>query len=86
MIEIIVSGAWLYVTCRLMCFRRNGARYRKWVSGAAYVLMCGAFARVVAILIQHQPTHLSEAAIALTVAVLVWRSRGNVAYMLGGRS
>lgn len=83
--EIIVVSAWLYVTCRLLCYQRNGARFRRWVSVSAYALMVGAFARAVAIGIEHQPAHWSEAAVALALAALTWRARGNVACMLGRR-
>lgn len=86
MLESIVIFTWLYVACRLVCFRRDGARYRFWVSVAAYVLMCGAFARAVAIGIEHQPAHWSEAAIALALAALAWRARGNVACMMRRRA
>ena len=76
---------WLYIALRLVSYRRDGARYRRLVGWAAYVLMVGAFARAVAIGIDHAPAHWSEAIVAVALAALVWRSRGNVAGLLRGR-
>ena len=81
---MLLALIWLYVALRLVCYQRNGARYRRAVSWAAYALMVGAFSRAVAISIEHAPAHWSEAIVAAAMAVLLWRSRGNVAGMLRG--
>lgn len=86
MVTLVLVFAWLFVAARLICYQRRGARYRFWVSLAAYALMVGAFSRAVLVAVERAPAHWTEAIVALALAALVWRARGNVACLVRARS
>lgn len=80
--ELIIALAWLYVSARLVCYERCGARYRFAMSVAAYFIIVGSFARSVAIFVNQDHPRWPEVLVALALAFLAYRAKGNVSAML----
>lgn len=74
------------ITClRLLCYRRDGARYRPLVSVAAWLLIASTGTTSLAIVLGRYPPddiHLGDVGIAVVVCVLSLTARGNVAAIL----
>lgn len=64
---------------RLICYRRGCSRYRPGVSFLAYVLIVCAGGQAIDTVVNAAHVTPWEAGFAAVIAVLVWRSRGNVA-------
>lgn len=78
----IAATTYLLAGLRIICFQRNGARHRRWVSLSAAVIAGCCFALVVEIVFLNAPAGFAQAALAVFLCVLLFRSRGNVADML----
>jgi len=81
----VVIAANVYSLAWLMTYQRGGARYKKWVSGFAWLLICALGGQVVEIGLNHALATLADAALACVVAVCVHHARGNVSCLLGNR-
>jgi hypothetical protein len=72
-------------TClRLLCYRRGLANHRLHISLAAWLLIVATGTSTLEILLDHGRASFGEAAIALTLYVLVHRAQGNVANIIRG--
>ncbi|MEB3733450.1 MULTISPECIES: phage holin family protein [Pseudomonadaceae] len=82
MLTTIIVLAYLLAALRLVCFNRNGYRYRWGVSLLASLLigalLCAAFDQI----LYRHPVSPWQALLALVLCVLVYRSRGNVAALM----
>lgn len=78
----VAALAYLLAGLRIICFQRNGARYRRWVSLAASAIAGCCLASAVEIVFLKAPAGFAQAALAVCLCVLLFRSRGNVADML----
>ena len=74
------------LTCaQLLLYRREGARYRPLVSGAAWLLIISTGANTIQMLIGAYPPddiHLGGAGIALVLCILTINADGNVAAII----
>lgn len=78
----VAATAYLLAGLRIICFQRNGARYRRWVSLSASGIAGCCLASAVEIVFLNAPAGFAQAALAVCLCVLLFRSRGNVADML----
>ena len=67
---------------RLLFFQRAGARFRRGMAVVAYVLFVCTGGEVIDVITRGFPVSVWQAGIAVVLAVLVWRARGNVAAMV----
>lgn len=80
---LLLVLVWLYVSIRLLCYQRNGARYRRTISILAWCITVMAFSRAVWLgWSTGEPTPL-ELAAALVIAAGAYRTKGNVAGLTG---
>lgn len=68
---------------RLLCYRRGRANYRAHVSWLAGMLIFATGTSALEILIGHGQTTLGRACIAVTLCILIFRAKGNVANIIG---
>lgn len=66
---------------RLVCYQRQGARFKRSISMLAYLLIVCLGGGAIDIVLNHSVVHWWQAGIAVVFAVLVWRARGNVAVL-----
>ena len=78
----VAAIAYLLAGLRIICYQRNGARYRRWVSLAASGIAGCCLASAVEIVFLKVPAGLAQAALSVCLCYLLFRSRGNVANML----
>lgn len=72
-------------TClRLLCYRRGLANHRLHISLVAWLLIVATGTSALEILLGHGHPSFGQAAIALTLCVLVHRAQGNVANIIRG--
>lgn len=90
MIEIIFQTIALlaYLICgiRIICFDPEGLRHRHGFSILATILIASFIGQSVHILFFKDPVTLWDAVFAVLLAVLIWRSKGNVAKLIWGVS
>lgn len=78
-IVLVAVMANLATALRLICYQRQGARYRLGMSLLAYALIVCTGGYAIDVVINHAPASPWVAGISLILAVLVFRARGNVA-------
>jgi hypothetical protein len=72
-------------TCiRLLCYRRGLANHRLHISLVAWFLIVATGTCTLEILLGHGHPSFGQAAIALTLCLLVYRAQGNVANIIRG--
>lgn len=64
---------------RLACYRRCGARYRPGMSVVAYLMFVFTGGQALDVVIRHSAVSPWQLGLAILLAVLVYRARGNVA-------
>lgn len=69
----------LATVARLVCYRRCGSRYRPGMAWVAYALVVCTGGQVLDVLTRQAVITPWQAGVAVVVALLVWRARGNVA-------
>lgn len=79
LIAWIVVAANVATAARLICYQRHGSRYRPMMSILAYLLIVCAGGQVIDIVVNHSSVSVWQAGMAVIVAALVLRARGNVA-------
>lgn len=67
---------------RLICYQRNGARYRRGISLVASAMIAAFLCGIIEVVFYQQTPSGSQAAVAVLLSLLVIRSRGNVAELL----
>ncbi|EOK5393413.1 hypothetical protein AO946_23380 [Pseudomonas aeruginosa] len=82
LIPLAAALAYLASALRLLCFQRNGARIRRGISLLACLLIGALICAGLEILLYQRPVSLWQAAIAVLLCILVYRSRGNLAALL----
>ncbi|KJC17438.1 phage holin family protein [Pseudomonas aeruginosa] len=82
LIPLAAAVAYLASALRLLCFQRNGARIRRGISLLACLLIGALICAGLEILLYQRPVSLWQAAIAVLLCILVYRSRGNLAALL----
>lgn len=82
LIPLAAAVAYLASALRLLCFQRNGARIRRGISLMACLLIGALICAGLEILLYQRPVSLWQAAIAVLLCILVYRSRGNLAALL----
>lgn len=81
-LSYVAAFAYLLAGLRIICYQRNGARYRRWVSLVASGIAGCCLASAVEIVFLKVPAGLSQAALAVCLCILLFKSGGNVANML----
>ncbi|MGE8688631.1 MAG: phage holin family protein [Achromobacter sp.] len=64
---------------RLACYRRCGARYRPGMSVVAYLMFVFTGGQALDVITRHSAVSPWQLGLAILLAVLVYRARGNVA-------
>ncbi len=82
LIPLAAALAYLASALRLLCFQRNGARIRRGISLLACLLIGALICAGLEIILYQRPVSLWQAAIAVLLCILVYRSRGNLAALL----
>lgn len=82
LIPLAAAIAYLASGVRLLCFQRNGARYRRGVSLLASLLIGTLLCSGLEILLYQRPVSVWQAVLAVLLCILVYRSRGNLAALL----
>ncbi|WP_022955775.1 phage holin family protein [Perlucidibaca piscinae] len=79
---LVTAMAYMITAIRLLCFPRNGARYRPLISLLASLTIAVLMSSAIVILLFHPVVGVDEALIALLLCVLVCRAGGNLAALL----
>ncbi|MNL67954.1 hypothetical protein D3C87_1926040 [compost metagenome] len=86
MVALLFIAVNLGTACRLMCYRRKGAKYRPGMSAIAYLMAVFTGGQGLDVLIRQGQlgywaggVSLWQLGIAVLLAILVFRARGNVA-------
>ena len=82
LLPMLAALAYIASALRLVCFQRNGARIRRGISLLACLLIGALFCAGLEILLYQRPVSPWQAAIAVLLCILVYRSRGNLAALL----
>ena len=82
LIPLAAALAYLASALRLLCFQRNGARIRRGISLLACLLIGALICAGLEIILYQRPVSPWQAAIAVLLCILVYRSRGNLAALL----
>lgn len=82
LIPLAAAVAYLASALRLLCFQRNGARIRRGISLLACLLIGALICAGMEIILYQRPVSPWQAAIAVLLCILVYRSRGNLAALL----
>jgi hypothetical protein len=82
LIQLAAAIAYLASGFRLLCFQRNGARYRRGISLLACLLIAALFCAGLEVLLYQRPVSPWQTAIAVLLCILIYRSRGNLAALL----
>ncbi|MFC2994867.1 phage holin family protein [Acinetobacter sichuanensis] len=90
MIEILFQAvaliAYLFCGLRIICFNSNGLRHRPGFSVLATILIASFMGQSVHILYFKDPVTLWDAVFAVLLAVIIYKSKGNVAKMIWSAS
>jgi len=78
-VALLFVVANILTVARLVCYRRCGARYRPGMAWVAYALVVCTGGQVLDVLTRQAVVSLWQAGVAVVLAYLVWRARGNVA-------
>lgn len=79
---LVTSSAYVIAAFRLLCFPRNGARYRPLISLLATTLIGCLLTGALHILFYRPAVTLPEAFIAVLFCIMVIRAGGNLAALL----
>ena len=82
LIPLAAALAYLASALRLLCFQRNGARIRRGISLLACLLIGALICAGLEIILYQRPVSPWQAAVAVLLCILVYRSRGNLAALL----
>lgn len=82
----ITLAAYLLGGLRLICYQRNGARYRRLISLAAVATIAACLCGAVEILFYRQHPSPSQTVLAVVACLLFVRSRGNLAHLFRGKN
>lgn len=82
----ITLAAYLLGGLRLICYQRNGARYRRLISLVATAIVAACLCGAVEILFYHQQPSPSQTVLAVVICLLCVRSRGNLAHLFRGKN
>jgi hypothetical protein len=82
LIQLAAVVAYFASGLRLLCFQRNGARYRRGISLLACLLIGALLCAGIEILLYQRPVSPWQTAIAVLLCILIYRSRGNLAALL----
>jgi len=81
-LTVVTVLAYALGALRLICYQRNGARYRRGIGLLASALIAAFLGGIVEIVVFRQLPGGAQAALAVLLTMLVIRSRGNVAELL----
>lgn len=82
LVQLAAAIAYLASGLSLLCFQRNGARYRRGISLLACLLIAAMLCAGLEVLLYQRPVSPWQAAIAVLLCILIYRSRGNLAALL----
>lgn len=78
-VAAVVVLANLATAARIFGYQRRGSRYRIWAAVLAYLLIACTGGQALDVLFNHVPVTVWQAGVAVVLAALVYRARGNVA-------
>lgn len=80
----LVNGAMCGVICvRLLCYRREGAKYKRWASLLAYLMIVATGSVAIRIALgQYRAVEFSECLLNIVLCISVLTARGNVCDIL----
>lgn len=81
-VAIVVVLANLLTAGRLIFYRRKCSRYRFGMAALAYLMIVCSGGRAIDVVVNSAPVTVWEAGFAAVIALLVWRSKGNVANIM----
>ena len=85
-LPVIAALTYVLIALRVVCYQRNGARYRWGVSLVATVIVAASLVGAGEIIFYKPHVRASQAGLAWLLCFIVFRCRGNVAALLrGGR-
>lgn len=80
--QVIALFAYLFCGLRIICFNPIGLRYRHGYSVLATLLIASFMGQSVHILFFKDPVTLWDAIFAIVLAIIVFKSKGNVSKMI----
>lgn len=83
--QIIALMAYMICGLRIICFKKQGQHHAGYATAAA-ILIAAFIGQSIHILFFKDPVTLWDAIFAVLLAVLVWRSKGNVAKLIWSTS
>lgn len=84
--QMIALLAYMICGLRIICFDANGLRHRRHFSILATILIAAFMGQSIHILFFKDPVTLWDAIFAVLLAVMIWRSKGNVAKLIWSKA
>jgi len=80
--QVIALSAYLFCAFRIICYSRNGADFHRGYAWLATVLIAAYLGQAVHILLFKDPVTVWDAFFAVLLAVLTFKTKGNVAKLI----
>ncbi|MCY1426220.1 hypothetical protein D3C76_639560 [compost metagenome] len=85
-LPVIIALAYVLIALRVVCYQRNGSRYRWGISLVATAIVAACLVGAGEIIFYKPHVSASQVVLVLLLCFIVYRCRGNVAALLrGGR-
>lgn len=84
--QIIALFAYLFCGLRIICFDATGLKHHKYYSALASILIAAFIGQSIHILFLKDPVNIWDAIFATLLAVLIYKSKGNVAKLVWSTS
>lgn len=84
--QFIALLAYLFCAIRIICFNKNGKQYNSRYAILATILIGSSLGQSVHILFFKDPITLWDAVFAIVLAIIIYRSKGNVAKVVWSAS
>lgn len=84
LLPVIAALAYVLIALRVVCYQRNGSRYRRGISLVATAIVAACLVGAVEIVFYKPHVSASQTVLAMLLCFIVFRCRGNVAALLRG--
>ncbi len=80
--QVIALSAYLFCAFRIICYNRNGADFHRGYAWLAAMLIAACLGQAVHILFFKDPVTVWDAFFAVLLAVIFYKTKGNVAKLI----
>lgn len=84
--QLIALLAYLSIALRIVCFNRNGGNFHRGYAWLAAILIASCLGQAVHILFFKDPVTVWDAFFSVLLAIIIFKTKGNVAKLMWGPS